>query len=98
MLGLSGIEVWPKFVRALAISCGVTPKTARALDYNVTIKPINEAYESGDWHHDLPGERRTARARPTDGRACVSANNQTLRSDIGQRTRLHSSEVERIRL
>jgi hypothetical protein len=21
-----------------------------------------------DWHHDLPGERRTARARPTNGR------------------------------
>jgi hypothetical protein len=27
------------------------------------------SYLAGNRHHDLPGERRTARARPTDGRA-----------------------------
>src|SRR5580704_16342422 len=39
---------------------------------------------AGNWHHDLPGERRTARARPADGRTRVSANNQTLRPHKGR--------------
>ena len=32
-------------------------------------------------NHNLPGKRRTARARPADGRPRVSTDNQALRSD-----------------
>jgi hypothetical protein len=39
---------------------------------------------AGNRHHDLLEERRTARARPADGRPRVSADNQTLRSDKGR--------------
>jgi hypothetical protein len=34
--------------------------------------------------HDLPGKRRRTRTRPADGRASVSANNETLRPDKGR--------------
>ena len=30
--------------------------------------PCRMSHLAGNWHHDLPGERRTARARPADGR------------------------------
>jgi hypothetical protein len=39
---------------------------------------------AGDRHHDLPGERRTARARPADGRTRVSPNNEAVRPDKGR--------------
>jgi hypothetical protein len=39
---------------------------------------------AGNRHHNLPGERRAARVRPTDGGTRVPANNHTLRSDKGR--------------
>jgi hypothetical protein len=39
---------------------------------------------AGNWHHHLPGERRTDGARPADGGTRVPANNQTLRPNKGR--------------
>ena len=36
---------------------------------------------ASNWHHDLPGEWRTARARPADGRTRISAHHEALRPD-----------------
>jgi len=51
---------------------------------------------AGDRHHDLPGERRTARARPADGRPRISARTTKLYDRTKDEITL--SEVERIRL
>jgi hypothetical protein len=48
---------------------------------NVTRKARNAGFLTHlarDRYHDLPGERRPARARPTNGRTRVSANHQAL--------------------
>jgi hypothetical protein len=42
------------------------------------------SYLAGHRDHNLPGERRTAGARPADGGTRVPANNQTLRPDKGR--------------
>src|SRR5260370_10813885 len=42
------------------------------------------AHLAGNRHHDLPGKRRTARARSADGRTRISAHHETLRSDKGR--------------
>ena len=85
---LSGRPLGRRAVLAMIQAAGVGRGVA-----GVDVLP----HVSGDGHHGVPVERRDARARPADRRACVAEDDEALRPDGGhdhaRRDRAHRDLV-----